>query len=277
MPISRPVRVFLTIAVVSVFLVALPLLFLSEHTDRYFAWTIKPPITAAFLGSGYGAVALALWLALREREWVRIRAGVWVITTGLTLILIATLAHLDRFHLHSAHASLRVWAWTWLVLYGVLGPALLVALWMQWRTQGTEPPVQMPLPGTLRVALRLLGAVMLSIGVALFVAPGTAETIWAWPLSPLTSRMVGSWFASIGLSLFVAARENDYQRVRVVAAAYAAYPALQVITLGRWPEAVDATTPQVWLLAVVLVCLFALGTICLLGARKPILATPANR
>lgn len=268
MPISIPVRVFLTVAVVSVFLVALPLLFLSGQTDRYFAWTIKPPITAAFLGSGYGAAAVALWLALREREWARIRAGVWVISTGLTLILLATLLHLDRFHLHSPEFSLRVWAWTWLFLYVVLGPALMAALWTQWRMPGQEPPVDRPLAGGLRIAMRLLGAAMLLIGAALFIAPVSAETLWPWPLTPLTSRMAGSWFAAIGVSLLVAARENDYRRIRVVAAAYAVYPLLQALTLVRWPDALDWTLIPAWLLAGVLAALFAVGVLGLLGSMK---------
>lgn len=267
MPISTPVRIFLIIAVVAVFLVALPLLLLSDQTDRYFAWTIKPAITAAFLGSGYGAAAVALWLALKEREWARIRAGVWVITTGLTLILIATLLHLDRFHLYHETFSLRVWAWTWLFLYVVLGPALMAALWRQWREPGRDSPVTQPLPGGLRLAMRVLGVVMLMTGAALFVAPVSAETLWAWPLTPLTSRMTGSWFTAIGLSLLVAARENDYGRIRVVAAAYAVYPVLQCITLARWPESVDWTTWPVWLLAGVLAALFAIGITCLAGAR----------
>ena len=268
MPISKPVRIFLTIAVFAVFLVALPLLFLSDQTDRYFAWTIKPPITAAFLGSGYGAAALALWLALREREWERIRTGVWVITTGLSLILLATLLHLDRFHLYSHDFSLRVWAWTWLFLYIVLGPALMAALWSQWRMPGQEPPVDRPLSGGLRFAMRLLGIAMLAIGIALIIAPVTAETLWAWPLTPLTSRMTGSWFSAIGLSLLVAARENDYVRIRVVAAAYTAYALLQALTLARWPTVVDWFLPPVWLLVGVLASLFVIGVACLTGAAR---------
>jgi len=80
MPISKPVRIFLTIAVYAVFLVALPLLFLSDQTDA-----ISPDIKRR-LPRRFSARVTA---RRRSRcgwrcasEWERIRTGVWVITTG---------------------------------------------------------------------------------------------------------------------------------------------------------------------------------------------------
>ena len=171
----------------------------------------------------------------------------WVITTGLSLILLATLLHLDRFHLYSHDFSLRVWAWTWLFLYAVLGPALMAALWSQWRMPGQEPPVDRPLSGGLRFAMRLLGVAMLAIGIALFIAPVTAETsrLATHAAHQPHDRLVVQrhWPEPAGC-----ARENDYVRIRVVAAAYTAYALLQALTLARWPTVVDWLLPQVWLL-----------------------------
>jgi len=57
-----------------------------------FAWTIRAPLTAAFIGAGYSAgAALSLALALRDGHWERIRI---VLDTALALTttnLIATL------------------------------------------------------------------------------------------------------------------------------------------------------------------------------------------
>ena len=48
---------------------------LSSQTDRYFAWTIKLPLTAAFLGGFYlTALGMAV-LSARQREWSRARVG----------------------------------------------------------------------------------------------------------------------------------------------------------------------------------------------------------
>lgn len=42
---------------------------LAEVTHRYFAWTVSPPITAAFLGGGFGAGFVLVVLIRRERAW----------------------------------------------------------------------------------------------------------------------------------------------------------------------------------------------------------------
>src|SRR5215210_4575270 len=44
---------------------------LTEHTERWWAWTIKVPMTAALLGAGYWAGLALLLIAVREREWAR--------------------------------------------------------------------------------------------------------------------------------------------------------------------------------------------------------------
>jgi hypothetical protein len=48
---------------------------LSDRTDQLFAWTIQPPVTAAFLGAGYGAGLIAVLLSLRIRRWRPVLCG----------------------------------------------------------------------------------------------------------------------------------------------------------------------------------------------------------
>lgn len=254
-------------AVLFVAAAGVSLYFLGNQTHLYFAWTIKPPVTAAFIGAGYLATTTALALALRESEWARVRVGVWVVATGLVSILIATLLHLDKFHLKSIVWSARAWAWTWLFLYIVLVPGLLVALWAQRRQPQAEPPRQALLPVWLRVGQLGLGALMLAIGAALFLAPASADYLWPWPLTPLTARMVGSFYLAFGVSLFAAARENDYARIRVASFAYVVFAVLQLVTALRYPV-VDWRTLPGLLLAAVLLALFAIGSIGVRGALK---------
>src|SRR6266849_5011445 len=72
----------------------------STHTARYFAWTIKPPLTAAFLGANYwAAVALEL-LAARERVWARVRVAFAPVLMFTLVTFFVTLIYLDHFHLH---------------------------------------------------------------------------------------------------------------------------------------------------------------------------------
>jgi hypothetical protein len=53
---------------------------LAERTDQYFAWTIAPPLMAAFHDAGYwGGGTVLLLLASRERVWAQVR----VVTSAL--------------------------------------------------------------------------------------------------------------------------------------------------------------------------------------------------
>jgi hypothetical protein len=262
--VAASARLFMLAAAVFVAAAGVSLFFLSERTNQFFAWTIKPPITAAFIGGGYLAVTTALALALRENDWARVRVGVWVVATGLISILVATLLHLDKFHLHSPIWSAKAWAWSWLVLYIALVPGLLAALWAQRHKTATEPPRRATLPPALRLALRLLAAMMLIVGAALFVAPGTAEQVWPWTLTPLTARMVGSFYLAFAVSLFAAARENDYARIHVASYAYVVFAALQVVTAVRYPAVSWRELPGL-LLAGVLLALFAIGVMGVRG------------
>jgi hypothetical protein len=51
---------------------------LATQTDRYFAWTIRPPLSAALLGGGDAAGFVLVVLTMRQRELAKTRiAGVW--------------------------------------------------------------------------------------------------------------------------------------------------------------------------------------------------------
>jgi hypothetical protein len=242
------------------------LFFLSESTHLYFAWTIKPPVTAAFLGGGYLAVTTALVFALRAKDWAQVRVGVLVVATGLVSILAATLLHLDKFHLRNAVWTAAFWAWSWLFLYIILVPGLMLALWSQRHQTQAATPAQATLPTWLRLSHGLLGVLMLAMGAALFALPGTAEQLWPWRLTALTARMVGSFYLAFGVSLLSAAREDDYVRIHVASFAYVAFAVLEVISVVRY-QAVNWLELPGQLLAVVLGALFVLGAAGIQGHR----------
>jgi hypothetical protein len=271
--ISVGARIFVVAATIFVAAAGVSLFFLSEQTHLYFAWTIKPPLTAAFLGAGYLTVTTALAIGLLEHEWARIRVGVWVVATGLILILIATLLHLDRFHLRSPVWSAQAWAWTWLFLYIALVPGLIVALWQQRRMSGAELPAASGLGGWLKWCMRLLGVLMLAIGGSLFIAPAATAPLWPWALTPLTARMVGAFYAAFAVSLFATVKENDYRRIHTAAGAYIVFALLQFVNILRYPD-VNWEQPRGWLLAFVYFALLIVGSA---GIRGYFTAVSASR
>ena len=68
-PLHPGMRGLLYVAGVFVLIAGLPLYVLSEDTATWFAWTIDPPLTAAFLGACYWAACVLEILSARGRPW----------------------------------------------------------------------------------------------------------------------------------------------------------------------------------------------------------------
>src|SRR5439155_4514537 len=98
-----------------------------------------------------------------------------------------TLMHLDKFHKDS------LFGWFWIVAYIAVPPALGLALWVQHRAPRVEEPPRVPLAPALRALLVLEGLVLAGVGASLFAAPHTADSLWPWPLTPLTARATGAF------------------------------------------------------------------------------------
>jgi hypothetical protein len=238
------------------------LTFLSERTDRYFSWTIEAPVTAVVLGSFYFAAIILTLLGATRRAWVRTRAvvpGTWAF---VTLVLIATLIHLDVFrpHLHSHDAITRFEFWVWIGAYTVEPIGLLVFGLLQRTMPGTDPARGDPPPPELYLRTgTAAGAVATLVGAAMFIAPDAAIDVWSWPLTPLTARILGSWFVGAGLVLVVAMWERDRWRLWVPALAFAALGPVQIAGILRYSEQVDWGNPQIWTHLGFLAVVFALG------------------
>ena len=86
-------RRMLMAAGVLVALAGIQLFVFSERTDRFFAWTIEPPLTASFLGASYWASVLFQFGAARERLWANARIAVPTVFVFTTVTLIVTLVH----------------------------------------------------------------------------------------------------------------------------------------------------------------------------------------
>lgn len=264
--VSRAMRFAFLFAVLLVALAAIPLFFLSERTDEFFAWTIQPPLTAAFLGAGYWAVTLAAILAIRQPEWTKVRIVLPVVVSGVVLILLATLLHLDRFHLDSPIITAKLEAWGWLILYVALIPIIIWSYWQQRRESGIELAREVLLPMWLRILMGITGSVMVLVGIGLFLLPvEVASAVWSWTLTPLTGRMTGAWLAAIGVSLVIGVRENDYHRLYIASAAYISYAVLQAVNLLRYADTVQWTSPNIWLLVAVLIGLLISGVAIMRG------------
>lgn len=252
-PQSEGLRRFYWLAVALVTSVGVFLFVLSGDTERLFAWTIKPPLTAAFLGANYWAAFFLAFLSARERVWANARITYAVSVVFITLTMVATLLHLDKFNFDNVNG------WLWTVVYVGVPPLLLYLIVGQLRLPGGDPPRRYPIERALFPLIVVQLAVVLAVGVALFVAPSTSDNLWPWTLTPLTSRAVGAWLLALAAGLASTLYERDWRRIRVAVPTFAAMPVFQAIALARYSDTVDWSSTSLWLYIAYLASLLALG------------------
>lgn len=240
-------RLFFTFGVIPLlFIAGIQLFILSAQTDIYFAWTITLPLTAAFMGAGYWAALAHAFVILRSPSWDGARASIPAAFTATTLLLIATLLHLDQFHLDSPALITRFVTWVWILVYVVTPPIFLYFLVKQFRSTENEDANQNPFPGWVRTGFILLAAFGLIFGLGLFFLPASFMPLWPWNLAPLAARAVGAWMTTFGVAAATLAWENDRVYGKGALASLLAFCILQFVVLLRYPGSIDFAKPLAW-------------------------------
>jgi hypothetical protein len=280
---EAPVRALLGAFCVLTAAAVVSLVVLAGDTERTFAWTIEPPVTAAFLGSGYGAGLVLSVLSLRSDDWGAVRVPFATVLVFTWLTAVATFVHLDRMHVVTPGEGpvARPAAWLWLAVYVVI-PVGMAVLWPRQphpprarrggRGAAVRPLPRAPIPRWLTVALLAQGAVLAVVGAALFVAPSTAATLWPWPLTPLTARVVAAWLLAFAVAAVMCVRDGDLARLRIATVAYAAFGLLQGVTAVRFAADVDWGTARAvaWLAMVGVVVATGVTGSLLAGRRRDV-------
>jgi hypothetical protein len=262
-PLLPAMRILLGAFAVLTALATVALFVLATTTADTFAWTIQPPLTAAFLGAGYAAGFVLVVLSMRASIWADVRVPVLTIFVFVVLTLVATLVHLDKLHFDDDFTALGALAkgaaWFWLTVYVVLPLAMLVLLVVQERAPGGDPPARHPVPGVLRAALGVESAVLLAVGVPLYAVPTTAATLWPWELTPFTARVTAAWLLAFGLAAALAAVAGDLHRLRTATIAYTVFGVMVLISVLRFPGTVEWDRPVAWLFLAMTVAVVLTG------------------
>ena len=242
-PISTGVR-RLTMIISGLAFVVGPLLFLfPDATDRFFAWTIKPGLTAAVLGANYSTALLLEVIASRQTLWARVRVfypGMLVFTA---VTLVATILHLDRFNFESPAIIARLATWAWTVIY-ILAPVLMLGLLIrQLRVPGREPTRHSLIPLWYRAVLGAQAVVMIANGLFMFLAPSIVASWWPWTLTALTAQAISAWYVGLGLGAGAAAGESDWDNIFLAIVGNLAFAILQIINVLRFSENVVWSSP----------------------------------
>jgi hypothetical protein len=259
--LTRELRFVLVFFASLAFVAGILLFVFSEHTDDWFSWTIKPPLTAAFLGAAYWAACVLLSWSASRHDWREVRPAMVPVFTIAVLLLIATLIHVDKFHTDT------IFGWFWIAVYVVVPPLLCVLVFRQLQVAGPPPRDRAPLAGWLRLVLVLEGLVLAGVGVTLYVFPDSADSLWPWTLTPLTARAVGAFLVGFGAAALVAVWENDLRRLAGSAYAYAVLGLLELVAVLRYPHELDGSGARGILYVAFTACVLLTGAAGALLAR----------
>jgi hypothetical protein len=231
-----------------------------QDAGALFAWPIAPPMTSFVLASAYFGGAYFFVRVVFERQWHRIAVGFLPVTTFAALMMVATLLHWDRFS-HSSASFI-----TWAVLYATT-PLLVFGAWLRNRRgdPGVLDPGEVEIPPAIRWIMGGLGALVLAVGLVLFVFANVLIATWPWRLTPLTARVIGACFALTGVFGLVIAQDRRWTAARIALQSQAVGVLLILVGIVRaWSDfkSGNATT---WLfsggMAVLLVAVASLYVI----------------
>lgn len=241
---------------------------LSNTTDRSFAWTIRPSVTAGFLGAGYLAGLAGVGYSLWCRVWRQIRLWLVGFFVFSTVTAVATALHLEQFHFGSGGLA-EVAAWTWIAVYVALPPWTLALVIAVGKPGQGRREVDLPgWPFLLVVILWVQTAMLTAVGVGLFVAPASAEWLWPWELGPLSARAVAAWLLASATLAGLMASQRRPASVGVSAAAYMVLPLAFGVALPRFAGQLEWGRPAAPVFLVVLVAMVATGLAGVLQSRR---------
>ncbi|MBI3941887.1 MAG: hypothetical protein HY326_02650 [Chloroflexi bacterium] len=274
-PLLTPMRWWFLVDSGLVFITGIQLFIFSEFTARFFAWTINPALTAAFLGACYWGSFPMVFLAAQQKAWDRARIAVPAVLLFTSITLIATLFHLDRFHLAGSEPTALIAGWAWMIVYIVVPPTMIILLILQLRTPGDDAPRLALLPSWIRLVFAIQGVFLLLLGVVLFVAPVQMVSLWPWQLSPLTGRAVAAWLVGVGATLLQMVWENDLERIRPALISLTLFSVLQLIAVARFASTINWGATA-WIYVAFLTILLLVNGYSLVIGQRNLAPLPQN-
>lgn len=208
------------------------------ETAERFAWPIAPSLTALVMGAGYAGGAVLFAAVTLRRRWHEVAIALPAITLFVVMTASTTILHLDRFTLG------HPWFVAWVTLYGTT-PVLLPILWLLNRSADPGPAIsdRRRLAGPVRAVLVTGGVVELALAGSLLVAPDAVASVWPWALTPLTARVLGSWFAVAGGAAALAGIDGRWTAARLALVAGIVFAGLVLVGIARAGGDLDPSNP----------------------------------
>jgi hypothetical protein len=208
------------------------------RTADAWAWTIKPDLTPIFLGAGYGAGAYFFLRTFLGRQFHPSAAGIFGAAFFATFMLVATIIHWDRFNHGDAPLVGALVFYGWVGVYIVSPVGVLALWWSNRRTDSGRPaPGEALVPATVRQLAAACALCAFAAAALFFLAPATAIDLWPWKLTPLTSRVIGSFTAQVGVGALLLSRDARWSAWKLCVQTYWVATALLLVgALRAWDD-----------------------------------------
>jgi hypothetical protein len=232
--------------IVPFLLVAFPLLyFFPDDTGNWWAWEIRPSMTALIMGAGYIAGAYFFVQVARATRWHRVHLGFLPITAFTAFLGVATISYWDWFD----HDHVAFWIWT--ALYFTT-PFLVPLAWLRNRRAdpGTlESAGDRYLERRVRSTLIAAGLVQFAIAGVLIASPSTMVDIWPWTLDSLAAASLATWFALPGVTALMTGIDGRWSAIRITLESQLIGLALILLATARSWEQFDKSNALTYVFA----------------------------
>jgi hypothetical protein len=150
-------------------------------------WVVAPEwpweltrFNALLLGSIYSASLVATVMTVISRRWAPARIVLPMIFLFTSIVLVVSLANIDRFDL-GFYSS-----WLWFLLYFVIPANALYHMWL-YRDLAPHNPLAVAPPW--RTILLVPTMALGLYGLGLLIAPATFSNFWPWAVDDFHGRM----------------------------------------------------------------------------------------
>ena len=211
---------------------------LPSRTADAWSWTIKPDLTPIFLGAGYGAGAYFFLRTFLAKRFPPSSAGIFGAAFFAALMLVATLIHWDKFNHGDAPPIGALVFYGWVGVY-IVSPFVVFGLWLANRRtdSGNAAPGEPIVPVGARRAAQAVAAGAFVAGAVLFLAPEQAMDIWPWQLTPLTSRVLGSFTAQVGVGALLLSLDRRWGAWKLIVETFFVATALLLVgAIRAWDD-----------------------------------------
>ena len=209
-----------------------------DRTADAWSWTIQPDLTPIFLGAGYGAGAYFFLRTFLADKFHPSAAGIFGAAFFASLMLIATLIHWDKFNHGDAPLIGALVFYGWVAVYLISPFAVFGLWWFNRRTDsGESEPGEAIVPLWVRRIAQAVAAGSF-VGASFFLlTPDDAIEVWPWDLTPLTSRVIGSFTAQVGVGALLISLDRRWSAWKLIVETFFVATALLLIGATRaWDD-----------------------------------------